>query len=246
MSEPPPVAETTTETVTETVPASAVQIDERDELRADLAEPEPASITEEGREDAPASESAPAESADAPATVELEPAFLQQSIKPRRKGLAAMLAIGSVFLAAALLVQLAVHFRSELIVQWPATRPTLMRVCQALDCSVGWPTRGDLLAVVGSELQAVPGTSVLELTAVVRSRASFTLALPAVEVTLTDTQNRAIARKVFAPADYLAAIGSGSARIDEGIGPGTDLTIRVIFEARGVSAAGFVVYPFYL
>jgi Protein of unknown function (DUF3426) len=143
-------------------------------------------------------------------------------------------------------LQLTVLFRTELMTRWPALRPALVSLCGTFGCSIGWPTRAELLAVVGTELQAVPGTDVLELTAVIRNRAGFKLALPAVEVTLTDTQNRALARKVFAPVDYLASSGEPSSRIDEGLGAGSDYTVRIVFEARGLSAVGFVVYPFYL
>ena len=67
-----------------------------------------------------------------------------------------------------------------------------------------------------------------------------------VEVTLTDSLNRPIARKVFTPADYLAAAGEPSSRIEDGLGSGSDYTIRLFFEARGVQAAGFLVYPFFI
>jgi hypothetical protein len=100
--------------------------------------------------------------------------------------------------------------------------------------------------VIGSELQQIPGTDVLELTAVIRNRAPFTQALPALEVTLSDTQNRPVARKVFGPADYLAAAGEPRTRLDEGLGAGADMTIRLHFEARGLQPAGFLVYPFYI
>jgi len=153
---------------------------------------------------------------------------------------------GSFLLAALLLIQLAVIFRTEITTRWPQARPALVQLCGVFGCNVGWPTRAELLAVVGTELQAIPGTDVLELTAVVRNRASFKVALPAIEVTLTDTTNRTLARKVFAPVDYLASAGEPSSRIDDGLGAGSDYTIKVAFEARGVSAVGFVVYPFYL
>jgi hypothetical protein len=128
----------------------------------------------------------------------------------------------------------------------PQARPALVQLCEPLNCTVGWPTRADLLAVVGTELQAVPGTDILELTAVVRSRATHPLALPAIEVTLTDTQNRALARRVFTPAEYLASSAEPRSRIDEGLAAGADYIVRLSFEARQISAAGFVVYPFYL
>jgi predicted Zn finger-like uncharacterized protein len=173
-----------------------------------------------------------------------EPAFLRR--EPRRRGLSFVFGTGNALLVTAALVQLAVLFRVDLATAVPQARPALVQLCEPLNCTVGWPTRADLLAVVGTELQAVPGTDILELTAVVRSRATHPLALPAIEVTLTDTQNRALARRVFTPAEYLASSAEPRSRIDEGLAAGADYIVRLSFEARQISAAGFVVYPFYL
>jgi len=128
----------------------------------------------------------------------------------------------------------------------PQARPALTGLCKIFRCTVGWPARGELLAVVGSELQALPGTSAFELTAVVRNRGNMTLALPAIELTLSDTLNRTVARKVFSPSDYLAGQSDPQGRLLAGLEAGADLTVRIAFEARGLNAAGFVVYPFYL
>lgn len=183
---------------------------------------------------------------DAAADADDEPDFLRGQRRRTSKGFSVVFGGGSALLAVLLLAQLAVVFRIELATRWPSLRPSLVQLCEAFGCTVGWPARAELLAVVGTELQAIPGTDVLELTTVVRNRANFKVALPAIEVTLTDTQNRAVARKVFAPVDYLASAGEPSSRIDEGLDAGSDYTIRIAFEARGVAAAGFVVYPFYL
>jgi hypothetical protein len=51
---------------------------------------------------------------------------------------------------------------------------------------------------------------------------------------------------VFLPVDYLASSGEPSSRIDEGLPPNTDFSLHLVFEARGLNASGFVVYPFYL
>ncbi len=178
------------------------------------------------------------------AAEEAAPAFLRQP--ERSRGFSVVFGGGSLLLSLLMLLQLAVAFRTEIVTRWPELRPRLVDLCAVYGCSVGWPTRADLLAVIGTELQAVPGTDILELTAVIRNRASFRVALPAVEVTLTDTANRTLARKVFAPVDYLASSGEPSSRINEGLGAGSDHVVKITFEARGLSAAGFVVYPFYL
>jgi predicted Zn finger-like uncharacterized protein len=190
-------------------------------------------------------EARPAQSTRVPVSEE-EPEFIRAGKSRARRGFSIIFGGGSVLLAALIALQLAVIFRAELLARIPQARNALVQLCGVFGCAVGWPTQVDQLAVIGSELQTIPGTDVLELTAVIRNRAGFRQALPAVEVTLTDSLNRPIARKVFTPADYLAAAGEPSSRIEDGLGSGSDYTIRLFFEARGVQAAGFLVYPFFI
>ena len=180
-------------------------------------------------------------------TVDAEPppSFLRPK-RRRTRGFSVVFGGGSVLLVLLAAVQFAVIFRGELMIHWPQSRPLLADLCTVFRCTVNWPTQADQLAVIGTELQAIAGTDALELTAVIRNRAGFKQALPAVEVTLMDSRNRALARKVFTPADYLASAGEPSTRLQEGFGPGSDFTIRIFFEARGLTPAGFLVYPFYL
>ena len=176
---------------------------------------------------------------------EAPPSFSRRKRKKRR-GFSIVFGGGSAALVLLAVLQLAIVFRSEVLVHAPQARPFLVDLCTVFGCTVSLPTRADQLAVIGTELQAIPGTDALELTAVIRNRAGFKQSLPAVEVTLTDQRNRPLARKVFAPADYLASAGEPSSRLEEGMAAGSDFTIRVFFEARGLTPAGFLVYPFYL
>jgi len=174
------------------------------------------------------------------------PSFLSAQGQRRQRRWRLILAAACVPLALAAAGQFALALREDALEAWPSLRPLLVRTCEVYGCTVDWPAHADLLTIVGSDLAAVPGTDVIELNAAIRNRASFTMALPALEVTLTDTQNRTIARKVFLPADYLASTGEPSSRIEEGLAPESDLSVRLVFEAQGLNAAGFVLYPFYL
>jgi predicted Zn finger-like uncharacterized protein len=144
-------------------------------------------------------------------------------------------------LGTALIAQAVYLYRSDIVAQWPPTRPAFAWLCKQLNCQLPWPARGEYLAVVGSDLLSVPGAEALELNVVVRNRAAVTMELPALEVTLSDFQNRPVARKVFPPRDYRATAD----RIAAGLAAGADLEIKLTFEARGLAVAGFVVYPFY-
>jgi predicted Zn finger-like uncharacterized protein len=172
------------------------------------------------------------------------PSFLLTPDQRRQRRLRWLLA--SAPLAVLAVIQIGLALRDNLLEAWPSLHPLLGRACSLYGCTVGWPTHAELLTIVGSELAAIPGTDAIELNAAIRSRAPFVMGLPAIEVTLTDSLNRTIARKVFLPVDYLASSGEASSRIDEGLVPDSDLSIRLVFEARGLNASGFIVYPFYL
>lgn len=187
----------------------------------------------------------PATAAEETADAEPPPSFMRPK-RRRKRGFSVVYGGGTALMVLLGIVQIAVIFRGDLMIRWPQSRPVLIQLCDVFGCSVNWPTQADQLAVIGTELQAIPGTDALELTAVIRNRAGFKQALPAIEVTLTDARNRALARKVFTPADYLASSGEPSSRLQQGFGPGSDFTIRIFFEARGLAPAGFLVYPFYL
>lgn len=173
-----------------------------------------------------------------------EPSFLRARDAAPTRAARIGLALGSVLLVAALATELALIFRSPLIVALPGLRPALQALCLPLACSASWPMRPDLLAVVSSELESVPGTDAFELDTVLRNRADFALALPAIELTISDDIGHAVARKVFLPADYTA----GAGRLDPAaanIGPGADLAVHIRFAFAGGAASGFEAYPFY-
>jgi len=242
----------------EAQPSQAASIDAIDQPAAEeqaattitMAGEQATAVAIEAERTVPSTQEESAEKAEAALKPGLEqvvqPGFLRDEPSPRRRGFAILFGLGALLLALLALMQLAVAFRADLLVKYPAARPALNQLCKVFRCTVNWPARGDLLAVVGSELQALPGTSAFELSAVVRNRGAFTLALPAIELTLTDTLNRTVVRKVFAPIDYLAGEPDPQARLVAGLEPGADLTIRIAFEARELNASGFVVYPFYL
>ncbi len=172
-----------------------------------------------------------------------EPTFL----RPRGNGSAGRvaLALACLLLAPVLVIELLLFFRASIVAAYPQARPALAALCQPLSCTASWPMHPDLLAVVSSELQAVPGTDALELIAVVRSRANFPMALPALELTLTDTLNRPVARRIFLPADYRPARSGADPGDGDALAAGADVSIRLLFSLPGINAAGFVAYPFY-
>lgn len=136
--------------------------------------------------------------------------------------------------------QLAFIYRVELAVRSPELRPLLVAGCEAAGCSVPWPHRPELLGIENSDLEPAGGDRLL-LTATLKNRAPFVQEVPHLELTLTDTQDDALLRKVLAPADWLPAGQPASA----GFAAGGELAVRLLLEAPGVPAVGYRLYLFH-
>lgn len=138
--------------------------------------------------------------------------------------------------------QAAYFFRSELAIAVPAAKPWLMRACAALGCEVELPRHAELLGVEASDLRAHPSRKdQLLLSATLRNRAPFAMALPHVELTLTDTADRAVVRRVLAPGEYLRFGEDASA----GIAAQSEFQLALAIDAGGLGAAGYRLYVFY-
>ncbi len=147
-----------------------------------------------------------------------------------------------VVLLMALLLQLAYAFRASIAAAWPASRPTLERVCAQLGCDVPLPRRTEQLAIESSDLQADPKRpNTVILTATLRNRGNGVVAHPALELTLTNAQDQAIAKRIFQAADYLAE-PSIAAR---GMGGMSEVGVRIALDTGELKPAGYRLFLFY-
>ncbi|MEQ1517705.1 MAG: zinc-ribbon and DUF3426 domain-containing protein, partial [Usitatibacteraceae bacterium] len=105
---------------------------------------------------------------------------------------------GAFILLIALLLQAAYTFRSTLIANFPALRPTAMRACESLGCTVSWGRDESALKIDASELIEAPGKAGrILLTAVLVNRAKTKQDLPSLELRLTDNANQIVASRLL-------------------------------------------------
>lgn len=146
---------------------------------------------------------------------------------------------------ALLFFQAAVQFRVELSVLWPETRPALQEISSLLGYDLPLPRKINLLGIESSELHPDPqNKGVLTLNATLKNRAPFAQTYPHLELTLTDTADQPILRKILTPVDYLSKTADSSA----GFGPGSDIAINLVLipeAAIHTVAAGYRLYLFY-
>ncbi len=169
-------------------------------------------------------------------------AFLDDE-QPRPKRRIAW-AFGALLALVLLAAQAVLYFRTEIAVLLPETRTQLAAACAKLKCELKLPRRPKLMAIESSDLQADGRReNVIVLNAVLRNQAQFAQEYPALELTLTDERDEAVARRVLLPADYLA--GVTKAQIAQGIGAGADVALRVFIDTSGLRAIGYRMYLFF-
>lgn len=167
--------------------------------------------------------------------------FLDEARPPKRR-LAP--AFGAALALIALAAQAVHHFRTEIAMRIPEARPYLAEACVTLNCDLKLPRRPKLMAIESSDLQADGRRdNVIVLNAVLRNQAQFAQEYPALELTLTDERDEALARRVLLPSDYLA--GVSTAQIAQGMGAGADAPLRVYFDTGGLRAIGYRMYLFF-
>lgn len=150
--------------------------------------------------------------------------------------------LGSLLLMMIFAGQLAYQFRTELATVLPGTRPYLEMFCEYLACTVPLPQQAEYLNIESSDLKADPQRpGVILLSATLRNNAPFVQGFPALELTLTDTQDQPVARRIFLPTDYLAS-KTGSRT---GIAPNRAVDLRVALGVTDLPAAGYRLYLFY-
>jgi hypothetical protein len=152
----------------------------------------------------------------------------------------AVLALGA---AALLAAQVAHTWRDRLAARMPALAPLLAQGCAWLDCDVGPARLLDALSVESSGLVRVERSNLYKLQVSLRNRADHAVALPALDLTLTDARGELVARRVLQPAELGAAEAT--------IAPGRDLALQATLQAAAVAdgstrvITGYTVELFY-
>jgi predicted Zn finger-like uncharacterized protein len=222
------------------------------------AEPEPSPVDERGAElepspTVPIADDALSETsigdaqpeADAPIDVRaLDRAgrFEWKPRKPLRERPRTLYGAAIVSLLIAFAAQGLFEYRDALAAHAPVTRAFLQGACHLLGCTIEPVRDPAALSIEASDLQADPGhRGLLVLSATIRNRAPYAIALPYLELTLTDASDQVVVRRAFAPADYVGRASDPAAGI-----PGNgENVVKLFLDASATAQAGYRLYLFY-
>lgn len=137
-----------------------------------------------------------------------------------------------------LALQVLLHYRDLVATLLPESRPALQAACEVLQCRIEPLRRIDDIVIESSSLNALPGSDAVRLSVVLRNRGVFPLALPAIELTLTDAGGQMIARRILPPSDF----GAGASAV---LPAASELPLQLVLTTSGRRASGYTVEPFY-
>lgn len=119
----------------------------------------------------------------------------------RRPWRVAMLLLAVVLLLA-LLAQMLYRQRDAVAARHPALRPVLARLCGFAGCTLAALRRPGDIAIEGATFTHAQDGDRYQLAFALRNQADLPLAMPAIELSLLDGQERAVVRRVLMPADF--------------------------------------------
>lgn len=150
--------------------------------------------------------------------------------------------LGTFLLVLTAIAQSAYYLRNTIAIYYPNLKPHLLVACQHLGCKIELPKQIESIFIDDSDMQedlAHPG--VIRLSSSLFNKAGFSQAYPNIELTLTDTNDSAILRRIFKPAEYLPP----NTDIAAGFAAGREIKIKLAISTNDVSAAGYRLYVSY-
>jgi predicted Zn finger-like uncharacterized protein len=142
----------------------------------------------------------------APSASAAEPEFVRQARRRafwHRPATRAALGVLSVALVALLLGQWALHQRDRLVATDPSLQPHLARACAWLGCELRPWRQIEALRIDSATLLRKKGDD-YQLDLVLRNQARQPVAVPALELSLTNSREQVIVRRVLTPAELVA------------------------------------------
>jgi predicted Zn finger-like uncharacterized protein len=156
-----------------------------------------------------------------------------------RPGMRLALAFSGVLLAALLTLQVAYQDRDRLALSSPGMQPLLEGMCAVLGCTLAAPRQIESVIIETSGFNRLRDDT-YRLSFTLRNTAPVPVAAPAIELTITDSQDQTIARRVLTPAE----LGANTAVI-----PATSDWSRSVGIALGTTGgarvAGYRLLAFY-
>lgn len=150
--------------------------------------------------------------------------------------------LGTLLLALAAAAQGTYFLRNSIAIYYPKLKPQLVQACEHLKCSIELPKQIEWIVIDDSDMQEdLKHSGVMHLSSSLFNKAGFVQAYPNLELTLTNTDDSPVLRRVFKPNEYLPR----NTDIAAGFSAGNEIKVKLAITTDDVSVAGYRLYVTY-
>jgi predicted Zn finger-like uncharacterized protein len=126
--------------------------------------------------------------------------------------------------------------RDKIASEYPQVKPLLVKACLSLHCEIRLPHNLELLTIDGSDMQENETyQDVVNFSSVIINNAHFPQALPNIELTITDLDDKPLVKRLVLPKEYLEP----NADLAAGIAARQELPIKLKINVNKLPAAGY-------
>ena len=132
--------------------------------------------------------------------------------------------------------------RTSIAAEYPQYKPYLVQACAAINCKIDLPKNLDFFALDDSDMQEdYEYKNVIKFSSLLINNAPYAQAYPNIELTLTDTADQPVLRKLIKPSEYLASNTKANAGIDSR----EEMRINLSINVADIVVAGYRVLLLY-
>jgi len=158
----------------------------------------------------------------------------------QRRGIRVALLLAAAILLIALVVQILIHERDRIAAAAPAARPVLLALCNWNQCSLSPLQQIESIVIESSSFTLTRG-DIYKLAFSLKNNALVDLAMPAIELALTDAQDQPLIRRVILPVEF----GAPSNPLAAGSAWSSSMSLSVKATANMDRIAGYRMLAFY-
>ena len=134
------------------------------------------------------------------------------------------------------------YLRTSIAADYPQFKPYLVQACAALKCEIDLPKNLDFFALDDSDMQEdYEHKNVIKFSSLLINNAPYAQAYPNIELTLTDTSDQPVLRRLIKPSEYLAS----NTNNDAGINSREEMRINLSINVADIAVAGYRVLLLY-
>ncbi|MFW5432363.1 MAG: zinc-ribbon and DUF3426 domain-containing protein [Methylophilaceae bacterium] len=163
--------------------------------------------------------------------------FSTEDIKPAKtKKHLVLFSMFSLLLLLTAALQTIYYMRVKIAAEYPQFKPLLMKACAQLQCEIGLPQNLDFITIGDSDMQEDDNyQSVINFSSSFKNTANYAQAYPSIELTLTNSAEKVVIKKLIRPEDYLTE----DTKIESGIPGGEISAIKLPLHVHEDAVAGY-------